>query len=856
MVWNRLQNLFRPKKHQEEQRNTTAVKSFRKRYARFRKLLDANAALGELMADMAQKLEGHTLFGSVYLQNAVKNALNLTRRMVVSLQGMSPLRYERLSLTYDSLAERLRPFLPAEEAAAGDDALPLVVDITRVNAAMVDVVGGKCANLGEMASKAGVPVPRGFAITLHAFHVFMRHESLGARITALLSTAQADQREELAAALAEVRLLIEAAPLPPALTQAFDDALRHSFGAEKVRLAVRSSAQVEDGDKSFAGQFLSELGVGRADLPASYKRVIASLFTPSATMYRLHQGIALRDSGMGAACIEMVDAEASGVIYSHDPANLLNESIIISGVRGLGRYLVDGVVQPDTWIFTRSVPHTLIRRKIGKKERQLLLGPDGITHDAPIAPEEQKNPSLPEPEAAELAALAMRLETHYGSFQDIEWAKDRGGRIVLLQSRPLGIRSGGAKTRTPLLAGYPLLVEGGESAYPGIGCGPVVTPHSEAELLAFPEGGVLVAAHSSAEYAQVLDRAQAVVTQTGGVTGHMATVCREFKVPTLLNVPGAVARLKAGTIVTVDAFSCRVYEGEVAELLPMRMQLQPVLLRGTPVYMQLAEAAELILPLRLTDPQSDSFGPDGCTTLHDIMRYVHERSYHEMFAISDSASDADGGAMKLKAPLPIDLHIIDLDKGVEVPPGARNVTPEQILSAPLRALLKGMLRPDTILRNPRPLNMGGFLSVMGQQMVNPQGGDARFGEKSYAIVSDRYMNFSSRVGYHYSVLDAYCGATTSKNYISFKFQGGAAGEVRRIRRCKAIGLVLEEFGFSVQLRGDALQSRFAKYDKSVIEDRLDQLGRLLQVTRQLDMLMIDDEAVTKFRDDFMAGIYK
>ena len=79
--------------------------------------------------------------------------------------------------------------------------------------------------------------------------------------------------------------------------------MTNSFGAQEVRLAVRSSALSEDGSASFAGQFLSELGVAREDMAESYKRVIASLFTLSATVYRVHQGFPLEDSGMAVACI-------------------------------------------------------------------------------------------------------------------------------------------------------------------------------------------------------------------------------------------------------------------------------------------------------------------------------------------------------------------------------------------------------------------------------------------------------------------------------------------------------------------------------------------------------------------------
>ena len=92
--------------------------------------------------------------------------------------------------------------------------------------------------------------------------------------------------------------------------------------------------------------------------------------------------------------------------------------------------------------------------------------------------------------------------------------------------------------------------------------------------------------------------------------------------------------------------------------------------------------------------------------------------------------------------------------------------------------------------------------------------------------------------------------------MSFSVQGGAAGEVRRVRRIRAIAMVLEELGFTVIVQGDAVKSRFQKYPKEEIADRLDQLGRLLQVTRQMDMLMINEAAVTQFKEDFMNGIYR
>lgn len=854
MVWNKVAGLLKRGRPAKNRADRAVVKAFRKRYARFRKLLDANATLAELMAGMEDKLQGNSLFGQLYVRNTANKAVQLTRRMAANLEEMSGGRHKGLTAAVDQIEQRILELLGSGQARQGDCQL-LTLSLSELDLSMVDWVGGKNANLGEMRT-ADIPVPRGFAVTIAAFYRFFAHENLAAKVDALLSRLDADDLEGFTALLDSVRAVVEAAPLPDALLEALDTAWKDNFGDENLRLAVRSSAQSEDGNKSFAGQFLTELNVSRAELAESYRKVVASIFTPSATLYRLHQGILLSESAMAVACLEMVDAVSSGVAYSHDPVNLLQDVQIINGVWGLGRYAVDGLVEPDLWVFTRDGNPELARRRAGAKDRKLVIGPDGELTDMRVPTEEQWSFCLTEEEARELARLVMRLESHYGGYQDVEWAKTKDGRLVILQSRPLDTRAGSTAPKPPLLTQYPLLLEGGDIAYPGVGHGPVFIHKNNEDLITFPEGGVLVATHSNAAYAAIMDKAQAVITETGGVTGHMATICREYRVPTILNVHDVMLKLSHGQEVTVDAFAGRVYEGKAEELLPLRLELDPVRLQDTPVHTTLREVSRLILPLTLTDPSSPRFTPQGCKTLHDIMRYAHEKSYQEMFAISDSAVDAGAGALKLKAPLPIDLHIIDLDKGVNAPPDARTVTPEQVTSAPFKALLNGMLHPGVLFRKPRPINMGGFMSVMGQQMVNPQGGDGRFGDKSYAIISDRYMNFSSRVGYHYSVLDTYCGNTTSKNYISFSFQGGAAGENRRIRRIRAIALVLEDMGFTVSIQGDSVKSRFQKYPKEVIEDRLDHLGRLLQVTRQMDMLMVNDEAIAQFRKDFMDGVYR
>jgi pyruvate, water dikinase len=132
----------------------------------------------------------------------------------------------------------------------------------------------------------------------------------------------------------------------------------------------------------------------------------------------------------------------------------------------------------------------------------------------------------------------------------------------------------------------------------------------------------------------------------------------------------------------------------------------------------------------------------------------------------------------------------------------------------------------------------------------------RFGDKSYAIISSTYLNFSSRVGYHYSVLDTYCSDAATKNYINFEFKGGAADSHRRNRRARMIEKVLSSFGFQVKTIEDQVTARFAKRGRQETEDRLDQVGRLLIFTRQMDMLMSEEMLVESLAACFLAGNYQ
>jgi pyruvate,water dikinase len=133
--------------------------------------------------------------------------------------------------------------------------------------------------------------------------------------------------------------------------------------------------------------------------------------------------------------------------------------------------------------------------------------------------------------------------------------------------------------------------------------------------------------------------------------------------------------------------------------------------------------------------------------------------------------------------------------------------------------------------------------------------ESTFRDPGYVMISDSYMNYTARVGYHFSVVDAYCSETQNKNYISLLFQGGAADYVRRTRRAKAIAEILTEHGFSVELKHDLVQARLNKGTREETLSQLEMIGSLLQFFRQMDAAMGSDDAVSFFKDAFLRGDY-
>ena len=217
-----------------------------------------------------------------------------------------------------------------------------IVSLDSLSMADVPRVGGKNASLGEMIGKLsnmGVKVPGGFATTAQAFWDFLDHNDLRVRINQRLDALDVADVTALAAAGAEIRGWVEAAPLPLAL----EKGLRESYRAlgNEVSVAVRSSATAEDlPDASFAGQQETYLHVrGEEDLLHYVRKVFASLYNDRAIAYRVHHGFAHAEVALSAGVQRMVrsDIACSGVLFTLDTESGFRDVVFITAATGWAR---------------------------------------------------------------------------------------------------------------------------------------------------------------------------------------------------------------------------------------------------------------------------------------------------------------------------------------------------------------------------------------------------------------------------------------------------------------------------------------------------------------------------------------
>jgi pyruvate, water dikinase len=845
-------NLFRLFRKEDQGKKPKGSESLEKIFGHFTELLKENNETLELMADLEEKLGGHFLFDMSYLRSTASRIAEKVGLIVTHLIDIYPNRYEDLKDIYSRIRIEVEKILDKKKEISGTD---FVINLPQITTESLLRTGGKNAHLGEVKNVLGLPTPEGFAITTYGYIRFLAHNNLQDRIVTLLNHSSIIDQKTLTDREKEVKTLILQAEIPPDMEEILVDSANEIQAQRKhaAGLALRSSALLEDTHFSFAGQYSTLLNITPQEVPGKYKEIIASQFNVRALFYMKSKGLLEEDMAMAVGCQNLIPAKASGVLFTSHADPEYGEVVLINALWGLGKWVVDGMASPDLYLLDKKTGQ-IKDQKIPRKPKQLIAVPGGGLVEETVPESLQESPCLDSEQLITLWKWACLLETHFGHPQDVEWALDQDEQLFVIQTRNLRgyERFEKKKKQLQLSDDFPILLEGGVVGAFGVGVGPVYKIKSPDELEGFPKGAVLVAPHTSSRFVLVMDKTAAIVTDIGSATGHMAIMAREFHVPTLVDTKNATACLETGQEVTVDAFNARVFAGRVEPLLKEFIKEKSLFL-DTPVYERLQDVTRYIVPLNLVDPKLENFNPRSCQTFHDIIRFAHEKSIEEMFKLSEREDLQKLSPVRIKTHLPLNLHLLDLGGGIKRAGSHRVLPPENIISVPFLALWKGITSPGIRWAGPIGVDVKGLLSVMAQSATQPSDD---FWDRTLALVSFNYLNFSSRLGYHFATVDSFCGKIRNNNYITFVFKGGAADTMRRGRRARFLGIVLEELGFEVMIKEDLVKADYRKFPEPMTEEKLGHLGRLMGCARQLDMTLADENLVAWYAQAFLEGNYE
>ena len=696
-------------------------------------------------------------------------------------------------------------------------------------------------------------MPGAFAVTALSFSEFIKYNGIDKKIASLDTMSPSIGQD-----LAEIRALIMDGNMPPTLTDAIERALS-KFGAtcdSDCFLAVRSSAEGEDSGFSFAGQFETILNVPLqiALVQEAYKSVAASLFSDKASAYQKQLGNDIRNMKMAVGCLLMVDAVASGVVYTADPPG--NDTLLISATWGLGKSLVEGQTDADMYTVNRNTPYEIIAKKIGRKTSMIIGNEKGGTGTIDLAAERAERECLTAEQIRELAGQAMAIEQYFRKAVDIEWAIGKNGSIVILQARPLRMvenRKAALHPLSPAMNARIVMRHDGLVVQRGAGAGRVFVVKNMDDLSSFPKGAVLVSRNDASDFIRIMPYASAIITDIGSLTSHMASLCREFRVPTVVNTGNATSALEQGKEVTVviGDDGLVIYEGVAREILEAAGSTA-LKMEDLYEFRKKRYVLRYISPLNLLDPLLQNFVPEGCRTMHDILRFIHEKSVMELVERARKGLKKQA-AVPLDLPIPAGIMVVDIGGGLHVT-SHKHITFDQIASVPFKALLEGMMHPGVWCCDSVPLTAGDFMTSM---MRMPDiASDNSYVGYNIAVISREYVNLSLRFGYHFAMLDCYCSENTRDNHIYFRFTGGATDIVKRSRRIQVIAEVLRKFGFAVRTKGDLIIARLSNIRQDEMKEVLDQTGRLLAYTRQLDAVLHDDSRIERHVSNFMEGRYE
>lgn len=283
-----------------------------------------------------------------------------------------------------------------------------IIWLDQLQAQDQSLVGGKAANLSRLIAE--YPVPPGFCLPVPLFSTIGSENSdvdiFSKEINALLTAAYHN--------------------------------LEKKCRASNLKVAVRSSAIGEDGlTDSFAGQYMTHLNVVGADaVIEAINHCWKEAHNIQVQTYR-HQRRLSDEVQLSILVQQLIMADISAVVFSHNPVTGNKDEIMINASWGLGESIVGGTVTPDNFVVDKSTL-TVTQYKVVEKQSMTVIAGKG-TREVRVPRLMSQRPSITTDQAIEMARLALELESKMGWPVDIECAY-QDEVLYLLQCRPITVK--------------------------------------------------------------------------------------------------------------------------------------------------------------------------------------------------------------------------------------------------------------------------------------------------------------------------------------------------------------------------------------------------------------------------------
>ncbi len=317
---------------------------------------------------------------------------------------------------------------------------------SKIDKGLIDLVGEKGANLGELYNKK-FPVPEGFVVTTESYLEFLKSAKLQEKIEKIFSATNFKEIEEVTRNCEEVKELILKAELPEEVKEEIFESYEN-LGANKIEIERGSALDILNSAtepifvsvRSSLPFLVSDLKVreqntylnvkGNESLLLHIKNAFCSLFNPKTLMREFENGFDVKKLKIAVIIQRMVNAEKSGIVFSKDSSG----NLLLHAIWGIGEGMNLNEVVPDSYILSRELD--FLDKKIGEKAFMVVRESSGNLKSVKSSEERKNSQVMNNYEIQRIGDLAEKAESHFGSPQKLEFSIDETG-IYILQAREL-----------------------------------------------------------------------------------------------------------------------------------------------------------------------------------------------------------------------------------------------------------------------------------------------------------------------------------------------------------------------------------------------------------------------------------